>query len=155
MHKWGRKLKDKVTSSTHEEREQARQQRAREEQQAYESHLAARRAMTRAIQTGEPQLLGKDRQGRDVYVEPPTGPGAGYYGNNGYGYSPYSQGPYANPNARYLRPNCKSSYSQPRTSADMITDGYGRPYGYGYGGGLGLPIAGGLLGGALLGAALF
>lgn len=107
--KIGRKLKDKITSSTHEEREQTRQQKAEQEQKAYEAHLAYRQAMTRAAQTGEPQPLGKDRDGREVYIEPPNGPGAGFYGPNQYGYNPYAQGPYTNPNARFIRPNCKCS----------------------------------------------
>lgn len=97
--------------------------------------------MARAMQTGQPQFLCKDQQGRDVYIEPPGSGGRGYaaYGQQGYGYNPYSQGPYANPNVRFVRP------SGP----------YGRPYGFGYGGGIGAPVAAGLLGGALLGGVLF
>lgn len=131
---FGRKMKDKLTGSTHEQREAARRQRAIAEQQAYERHRKLREAMVKAMQTGEPQLVGKDHNGRDLYIEPPQQqsydmpPG-------GYGYNPYRQGPYANPNARYVRP----AYP------------YGRPYGRGYGGGYGLPIAGGLMGGMLLG----
>jgi hypothetical protein len=118
LHKYGRKLKDRITSSTHEERERQRDQRAREEGQAYETHMAFRQAMARAMQTGQPQFLAKDRQGNDVYIEPPNGPSipAG-----ARGYNPYSSGIYANPNARFVRPN----YA------------YNRPYGYGYGGGYG------------------
>lgn len=149
---FGRKLKDKLTSTTHEEREAQRAQRAKQEQAAYEQHMVMRRAMSRAMQTGEPQLIGKDRDGKDVYIEPPSGQGYGYdprgsfgggggygYGGNGYGYNPYNQGPYANANARFIRPQ----------------NPYARPYGGGYGGGLGLPLLGGLAGGALLGGLLF
>jgi len=136
LQKFGRKLKDKVTGSTHEEREARRRQEAAEEEAAYKLHLAYRDAMNRAIQTGEPQFLGKDRQGKDVYIEPPTGPRAP---PGAYGYNPYANGPYADPNARFIRPE----------------DPYSRPYGSGYGGGYGLPLAGGLLGGALLGSLLF
>jgi hypothetical protein len=136
IHKITRKMKDKLTSTTHEEREAHRKQRAEQERQAYLAHLRARQAMARALQTGQPQLLGKDRQGRDVYIEPPTGPRAPM---GAYGYNPYQQGIYGNPNVRYMRP------VQP----------YGRPYGYGYGGGLGAPMAAGLLGGALMGGLLF
>lgn len=156
--KLGRKLKDKLTSSTHEEREAQRLKRQQEERQAYEAHLRFRQAMSRAIQTGQPQHVGKDREGRDVYIEPPRGPGAGYYGPNQYGVNPYSSGVYANPNARFVRPDCKQSHCPSLRFApdsNRLADGYGRPYGYGYGGGLGLPIAGGLLGGALLGGLLF
>jgi hypothetical protein len=136
IHKFSRKLKDKITGQTHEQREQHRLERAEQERQAYLAHLRARQALMKAIETGEPQFLCKDQQGRDVYIEPPRGP---YAPRGAYGYSPYAQGPYSNPNVRIVRP----------------AGPYGRPYGYGYGGGAGLPIAAGFLGGALLGGALF
>lgn len=138
---FGEKLKDKVTGSTHEERERHRAQRAEEERQNYEMHLKLRRAMQQAQVTGQPQFLAKDRDGKNVYIEPPGGPGYGYggYGPQGYGVNPYSSGPYADPNARFVRPN----------------NPYNRPYGPYGGGGFGLPIAGGLLGGLLLGGLLF
>ena len=138
--KLGRRLKDKLTGSTHEQRVAEREQRAREEEAQYEQYLHMRGAMKRAYQTGEPQFLGKDREGRDIYVEPPGGPDfAGQHRGNVY-VNPYNQGPYANPNARFIRP----------------ADPYYRPYGGGYGGGFGLPLAvgGGLAGGLLLGGAL-
>lgn len=138
FHKFSRKLKDKVTGSTHTEREQQRARRAEQERQAYQAHLRARQALFRAMETGEPQFLCKDQRGRDIYVTPPSG----YAPRGAYGYNPYGNpygGAYGNPNIRYMRP------AQP----------YGRPYGYGYGGGAGLPIAAGFLGGALLGGALF
>ncbi|KAK4496929.1 hypothetical protein PRZ48_011378 [Zasmidium cellare] len=152
---FGRKLKDKLTGMSHEERVQERKVRAEQEQKMYEQHMRVRQAMAQAMQTGQPQYLGKDRDGKDVYVEPPAPPagygygggyGGGYgYSGGGYGYSPYrgaqgGPGIYSTPNARYIRPQ------QP----------YGRP---GYGGGYGLPLAagigGGLLGGLLLGDLLF
>jgi hypothetical protein len=136
IHKITRRMKDKLTSTTHEEREQHRVKRAEQERRAYVAHLQARQAMVRALQTGQPQLLGKDRQGRDVYIEPPTGPRAPM---GAYGYSPFGQGLYGNPNARYMRP----------------AGPYRRPYGYGYGGGLGAPVAAGLMGGALMGGLMF
>ncbi|KAL8861825.1 MAG: hypothetical protein Q9178_001694 [Gyalolechia marmorata] len=129
---FGRKMKDKLTGTTHEQREQERRQRAIAEQQAYERHRQLRQAMVTAIRTGQPQHVGKDRDGRDLYIEPPQ---TDFAPHNGYGYNPYTHGPYANPNARFLRP------AHP----------YGRPYGRGYGGGYGLPLAGGLMGGMLLG----
>ncbi|OAK94700.1 hypothetical protein IQ06DRAFT_381851 [Phaeosphaeriaceae sp. SRC1lsM3a] len=134
LSKFSRKLKDKITGQTHEEREQHRVRRAEQERQAYLAHLRARQALMKAIETGEPQFLCKDQQGRDVYIEPPRGP---YAPRGAYGYNPY--GPYSNPNVRIMRP----------------AGPYGRPYGYGYGGGAGLPLAAGLLGGTLLGTALF
>ena len=150
--KFGRRLKDKITNSTHEQRQAQRAQRAEEERKTYQRHMELRQAMSRAAQTGEPQFVGKGRDGKDVYIEPPpTGPppgpfGGGYgrgYGGGyggGYGYNPYTRGPYSsNPNATYIRPQYP----------------YSRPYGGGYGGGYGLPLAGGLLGGLLLGDLLF
>jgi hypothetical protein len=136
IHKFSRKLKDKITGQTHEEREQARTRRAEQERQAYLQHLRTRQALIRAMETGQPQLLGKDRQGRDVYIEPPYGP---YAPRGAYGYNPYGGRQFGNPGVRYMRP----------------AGPYGRPYGYGYGGGAGLPIAAGFLGGAMLGGALF
>ncbi|PBP19984.1 hypothetical protein BUE80_DR009215 [Diplocarpon rosae] len=146
VHKLGRKMKDKLTSSTHTEREAARRQRAQDEAAAYERHQHIRRQMSRALETGEPQLLGKDRDGKDVYIEPPQMPrGYGGYGAGGYGYNPYMQGPFGMGGGvgmggmRYARP----------------VGPYARPYGGGYGGGLGAPLLGGLAGGALLGGLLF
>ncbi|PVH97296.1 hypothetical protein DM02DRAFT_533552 [Periconia macrospinosa] len=143
FHKFTRKMKDKITGTTHQEREAQRAQRAEQERRAYQQHLKMRQAMIRAMETGEPQLLGTDRQGREVYIEPPPQHGfggyPGRYGNRGYGYNPYNQGMYASPSTRYMRP----------------VGPYGRPYGYGYGGGLGAPLAAGILGGALLGGVLF
>ncbi|TAQ83254.1 hypothetical protein B7494_g8423, partial [Chlorociboria aeruginascens] len=132
IHKLGRRIKDKITNSTHEEREQNRRMREEAERRAYEQHQALRRAMARAAETGQPQLLGKDRDGNDVFIEPPASydGGFGVYGGGAYGYNPYNQGPYSNPNARFLRPQAP----------------YQRPYGFGYGGGLGAPLLG--LGGA-------
>ncbi|KIW99237.1 uncharacterized protein Z519_00900 [Cladophialophora bantiana CBS 173.52] len=138
---FGEKLKDKVTGTTHEERVRSRAQRAEEERQYYEAHIKLRQAMQRAQMTGQPQFFAKDRDGKNVYIEPPGGPGYGYggYGPGGYGVNPYASGPYADPNARFIRPGYP----------------YNRPYGAYPGGGYGLPIAGGLLGGLLLGGLLF
>ena len=130
--KLGRKMKDKMTHTTHEQREQERIQRAEQERRAYQRHQELRQAMSRAVQTGEPQYVGKGKDGKDIYIEPPQGMGPP---RGGYGYNPYMQGPYANPNATFVRPQYP----------------YSRPYGGGYGGGYGLPLAGGLMGGLLLG----
>lgn len=106
--KFGRKMKDKMTHTTHEQREQERIRRAEEERRAYQRHQELRQAMSRAVQTGEPQYVGKGRDGKDIYIEPPQGMGPP---RGGYGYNPYTQGPYANPNATFIRPQypCKSS----------------------------------------------
>jgi hypothetical protein len=146
---FGEKLKDKVTGTTHDERVRTRAQREQEEREYYQAHLKLRQAMQQAQVTGQPQFFAKDKDGKDIYIEPPSGPGYGYgggfgggyggYGAGGYGVNPYSGGAYSNPNARYIRP----SYP------------YNRPYGPYGGGGFGMPIAGGLLGGMLLGGLLF
>lgn len=122
---WGRKFKDKVTGSSHEHREAERKRRADEEQRAYEFHQAYRKAMVTAMETGQEQRIGQDRNGKDIFVQPPD---AG-------GYADSRTGIYSRPNGTYIRPSAP----------------YGRPYGYGYGGGYGLPLAGGLAGGLLLG----
>lgn len=145
--KYAYKLKDRITHSTHAERQAERDakraQREADERRMYEQHQAFRRAMAKAMETGQPQLLGTDSRGKQVYVEPPMGyggyAGGGAYGGGGYGYSPYGAGMYGVPNGRYMRP----------------AGPYGRPMGYGYGGGIGLPILGGLAGGALLGGLMF
>ncbi|KAK5007008.1 hypothetical protein LTR28_005789 [Elasticomyces elasticus] len=125
----GRRMKDKLTGSSHEEREAARRQRAEEERRMYEVHMKFRAAMARAMETGQPQFVCKDRDGKDVFVEPPV-PDNGYgygggYGAGGRGYNPYTSGTYSTPNATYIRP----------------VHPYNRPYGYGYGGGMGMPLA--------------
>ena len=138
----GRRLKDKLTGSTHEQREEERRRRAEQERQMYQQHLRIRQAMATAAQTGQPQWVAKDSDGKDVYVEPPALRGGPFNYGNGYGYNPYGgPGVYTTPQARYIRP----------------PNPYSRPYGGGYGGGYGLPLAvgGGLLGGLLLGDALF
>ena len=119
----GERLKTKVTGLTKEEREQERAQQAEQERQYYEMHQRFRAAMQRAQMTGQPQWFAKDKNGQDIYIEPPSGPGYGMgggYPNRGYGYNPYTSGPYSAPNARFIRPGY----------------GYGRP-GYG-GGGMGM-----------------
>ncbi|KAK0290702.1 hypothetical protein LTR35_000134 [Friedmanniomyces endolithicus] len=138
---FGRKLKDKMTGMTHEEREVERQKRAAEEKVIFERHQRIRAAMQKATETGQPQLIGKDKDGKDLYIEPPSYQGGGGYPGSGYGYNPYSSsgGMYTAPNSRYVRP----AYP------------YSRPYGGGYGGGYGMPLGlglgGGLLGGMMLG----
>lgn len=132
--KFGRNLKDKMTNTTHEEREAKRRAQREAEQRAIAQHNAIRQALMMATRTGQPQLVGKDKQGREIYAQPPP-PGAYGYGAT-LGYGPYqtfdgpygAYGPYARPMGPYSRP---------------------------YGGGMGFPILGGLAGGMLLGGLLF
>ena len=143
---FGRKFKDKVTGTTHDEREAARARRAKEELEIYQRHVRVRQAMARAVQTGEPQHIGKDSRGRDIYIEPPRYPAPGRAGHavpgDAFGFSPYGAGGmYSAPG--FVRPGYP--YARPVR----------RGYGGGYGGGMGLPLVGGLAGGMLLGGALF
>ena len=102
--KYGRKLKDKLTDTTHEEREAERRLREQEEEEMYRRHQQVRRAMQQAWETKQPQLLGKDKDGKDVYIEPPTGGPYQQAGPGAYGYNPSAQGPYQQPNARFVPP---------------------------------------------------
>jgi hypothetical protein len=126
--KLGRRVKDRITSSTHADRERDRDRRAAEEAEAYARYQHFRTVMTKAAQTNEPQLLGKNDAGQDVYLEPPRTdiyghrtafPGAGYQGQGGLGggggggggsglfgpggraIDPNAQGPYANPQNQF------------------------------------------------------
>ncbi|KAJ4350901.1 hypothetical protein N0V85_009668, partial [Neurospora sp. IMI 360204] len=67
----GRKLKDALTGTTHSERVEARAAREKAEREALQQHLLLRRAMQKAMETSRPQLLGKDDNGVDLYLEPP------------------------------------------------------------------------------------
>ncbi|KAK3307825.1 uncharacterized protein B0T15DRAFT_409892 [Chaetomium strumarium] len=69
----GRRLKDHLTGTTHEERARERERRARAEEELYRQHQALRRAMREAMRTGQPQPLGRDesRGGEEVFIEPP------------------------------------------------------------------------------------
>lgn len=159
VHKLTRKMKDALTSSTHEEREAERAQRARDEAAAYERHQHIRRQMSRAMETGEPQLLGRDRNGKEVYIEPPQMRQGYRYGGGGYGYNPFASGVYGYPGAMGM--------GMGGGGVSMMGGGFGpqryarpaypysRPYGGGYGGGFGMPLLGGLAGGAVLGGLLF
>ncbi|SLM38870.1 WW domain [Lasallia pustulata] len=107
MSRFGRKMKDRITGTTHEQREKLRVERAEEERRIYARHQAIRQAMSRAMETGQPQLIGRDRDGKELYIEPP---GQVAMPPGGYGYNPYTQGPYANPNATFVRPSYPGLY---------------------------------------------
>ena len=143
LKKYGRKLKDKLTDTTHEQREAERRLHEQQEEEMYRRHQVVRQAMQAAWETGQPQLLGKDNEGRDVYIEPPRSSQFNQFNQSGYGVNPYAGGPYSQPNTRFI------PYPEPQYPYT------GRPYGYGYGYGMGLPLMGGLAGGALLGGLLF
>ncbi|KAG8160690.1 hypothetical protein KVR01_008954 [Diaporthe batatas] len=108
--KFGRRLKDKLTSSTHQERAAKRQQRAEAERQAYYQHQHIRRQLVRAVETGEPQLLGRDGDGREVWIEPPHG----------------SQGLAGRANVRVVNPWDRGGYFG--GPPGMMAGPYARPY---------------------------
>ncbi|GHJ85807.1 hypothetical protein NliqN6_2209 [Naganishia liquefaciens] len=127
---FGGKLKDKILGSTKEERRKAKAEQRERDRKAAEQYLARRKALMEQ-QANDPRLQG-------------------YYVSDPYRYrapmTPYSRyGGYDLYGPRY---------------------GYGGGYGYGYGyqpygyrgvgmGGMGLGLGAGLLGGSLLGAAMF
>lgn len=133
----GRKMKDKITGTTHEQREAQRQEREQQERDMHRQHQIFRRGLSAAIETGQPQHLGEDDHGRAVYLEPPGSTYAGV--ERVERLSPYIQeifykppGPLNNKMARHLRPDpiYPGGYGPPRGA-------YDRPCGYGYGGGMG------------------
>ncbi|KAH6654936.1 hypothetical protein BKA67DRAFT_558996 [Truncatella angustata] len=151
----GRKMKDKFTGTTHEKRAKDRQQREQNERDMYKQHQLFRRGLAAAIETNQPQLLGQDDDGIEVYLEPP---GSRYSGvQRVERLSPYLSeiiyrppGP-LNKRARHIRPDpiYPGGYGGPYQRPYGT---YNRPYGYGYGGGMGMmPMAGPLFGGLMLG----
>ncbi|GAA98504.1 uncharacterized protein L969DRAFT_76060 [Mixia osmundae IAM 14324] len=131
----GEKIKDKVTNSTHAEREAKRKAARKREAELYEAHRQRRLKMIEQQRAQEQEYYKAVREGR----APPQQQG-GYY--DPY----YSGGRYAAPGDPYYR---RSGY------------GYGGGYGRGYGGGMGMggmgmgmPLMGGMAGGLLLGSLL-
>ncbi|RKU40374.1 hypothetical protein DL546_003061 [Coniochaeta pulveracea] len=67
----GRKLKDRLTNSTHEERATRRREEAEQEEEALRSYKLFREGLKAATRTGKPHLLGVDDEGRELYLQPP------------------------------------------------------------------------------------
>lgn len=143
MKKLGQSMKNKMTGSTHAERVAKREQRRKQEEEAYKKHQLIRAAMMRAQQTGQPELIGKDTAGRDLFAQPP--PRENPYIGASLGHTPYQQP------GQYGYGYGAGPYGAPYGS-------YGRR-GYGYGGGMGMGgpmmLGGGLLGGMMLGGLMF
>ncbi|KAK4104412.1 hypothetical protein N658DRAFT_513314 [Parathielavia hyrcaniae] len=132
----GRRLKDHLTGSTHEQRAADRERRAEAEKELYRQHRMLRQAMITAMRTGRPQSFGRDSNGTELFLEPPghTFPGVARVKR----LSPYfSEVVYEGHGGRYGRPMAP----------------YGRVVGRGYGGGLGypmmMPMMGGMMGGRM------
>ncbi|KAJ4302464.1 hypothetical protein N0V88_002609 [Collariella sp. IMI 366227] len=65
----GRKLKDHLTGTTHEERAAERARRMSAEREMYRQHRILRRAMHETMRSGRPHLLGRDEnRGKDLGV---------------------------------------------------------------------------------------
>jgi hypothetical protein len=67
----GRKLKDKLTNTTHDERAARRREEAEQEEEAIRSYKLFREGLKAATKTGKPHLLGVDDDGRELYLQPP------------------------------------------------------------------------------------
>ncbi|KAK3935028.1 hypothetical protein QBC46DRAFT_59027 [Diplogelasinospora grovesii] len=175
----GRRLKDKLTGTTHEQRTAERERQEKAERELYRQHQIFRRGLAAAMDTGKPQLLGADDDGVNVYLEPPGSRFPGVIDVRRL--SPYmTEVSYAEqrrpgPPGRYVRPDGEMGYypgsgyygsgSGPYRSWDRPYGAYGRPgygygyggYGYGYGGrgGMALPMMAPLFGGMMLSGLLF
>ncbi|KAK1775163.1 hypothetical protein QBC45DRAFT_423023 [Copromyces sp. CBS 386.78] len=179
----GRKLKDALTGTTHSERVEARAAREKAEREALQQHLLLRRAMQKAMETSRPQLLGKDDNGVDLYLEPPGCVFPGVVGVKPL--TPWlSEVLYERDrtNGNVRQPGPPGRYLRPEGSMYGFGNGYGgydcgpqfqavgggrryarpvgpyqrpmRPVGV-YGGGLGLPLMAPMLGGVMLGSLMF
>ncbi|KAL2136969.1 hypothetical protein VTI74DRAFT_11151 [Chaetomium olivicolor] len=163
----GRKLKDHLTGTTHEERAAERARRAASEREMYRQHRILRRGMHEAMRSGRPQLLGRDENRVHVFLEPPghTFPGVVSVRR----VSPYmnevvydgSDGRRPGPPGRYFRPEGEmygmgyGGYGCGKFAGgrwERPEDEYRRPGGRGFGGGLGVPLMMPLLGGVMLGS---
>jgi hypothetical protein len=169
----GRKLKDRLTGTTHEQRAAERARREAEEHEMYRQHRILRRAMLEAMRTGRPQLLGRDENRTHVFLEPPGHTFPGVTGVKRL--SPYlsevvydgSDGRRPGPHGRYLRPEGEmygmgyGGYGCGKFAGgrwDRPRDPYMRMAGRGYGGGFGfpmmMPLMGGLMMGGLMGSVI-
>ncbi|KAH6627256.1 hypothetical protein B0J18DRAFT_478284 [Chaetomium sp. MPI-SDFR-AT-0129] len=66
-----RLLKDRLTNTTHAQRAATRARRAAAERDLYTQHRVLRKALLDAVESGQPQPLGRDEQGRELFLEPP------------------------------------------------------------------------------------
>ncbi|GAA6049302.1 hypothetical protein JCM3770_005930 [Rhodotorula araucariae] len=131
----GRRMKDKLTGSTHEERVAERKKRAEEEKRQYDEYLRRRGEMLRAVNQGRYQTSYSAPAG-PYRVQPLYGGmyGSSRYGGGGYGgYARYPAGP--------------MGYG---SGIGMMRPGMGMGMG-----GMGLGMGAGLLGGLMIGDMMF
>jgi hypothetical protein len=163
----GRRLKDHLTGTTHEQRAAERARRAAAEHELYRQHRLLRQAMRDAMRSGRPQLLGRDPDRVRVFLEPPGHTFPGVAGVTRL--SPYvsevvydeSDGRRPGPPGRYLRPEGDmygmgyGGYGCGKFAGgrwDRPGEEYARMEGTGFGGGMGVPLMAPLLGGVMLGS---
>ncbi|GAA6029022.1 hypothetical protein JCM8097_001556 [Rhodosporidiobolus ruineniae] len=94
----GRKMKDKLTGSTHEQRVAERKKRQEEEMKQYQSYLRRRQEILQAQQAGRYQPAYAAPAGPYMRAQPYYGsgigmPAYGYGGYGGYGYGGYGRRP--------------------------------------------------------------
>ncbi|GAA5884515.1 hypothetical protein JCM3774_000855 [Rhodotorula dairenensis] len=129
---FGRKMKDKLTGTTHEQRVEQRRKQAEQEKKEYEAYLRRRAQIRQAQAEGRYRPMYGAPMGPYVRTVP-LGYGGGMYGRSGlYGGGMYGGGMYGRPY-------------------------YGSGIGMGTrsGMGTGMALGGGMLGGLLLGDMLF
>jgi hypothetical protein len=161
----GRKLKNQLTGTTHEERAAERIRRAVVEHELYRQHRLLRNAMKQAMHTGRPVAIGRDENRVHLFLEPPghTFPGV----IDVKPLTPYlsevfydKEGPRPGPHGRYLRPEGEmygmgyGGYGCGKWAGgrwEKPAKPYDRKVGCGFGGGFGFPLAMPLAGGMVLG----
>ncbi|RKF54271.1 putative ww rsp5 wwp protein [Erysiphe neolycopersici] len=166
IQKFGRKLKDIITSTTHEERIKARKERDDMEIEAYHQHQhqQIRNKMIQAAKTGEPQLFGIDSDGKEIWIKAPTNnvnrnrlDSHSFAQNSkrvGIGLSTSSLRDHQNWNGYSSNPYASRYMNGINFGYNLPYDPYHRPTGSGFGGGMGLPLGLGLTGGMLFGGML-
>ncbi|KAK3326672.1 hypothetical protein B0H66DRAFT_617821 [Apodospora peruviana] len=125
----GRKLKDNFTGTTHEQRAA---DRSRLEEDMYRQHQALRKGMQDAMSSGNPQLLGRDGDGRDVYLEPPGHTFPEVVGTKPL--SPYMTEVFYDTDHHYDGQDGFPGQQEQRRRVRRFVRPGGEMYGYGYGG---------------------
>jgi hypothetical protein len=151
MKKFGQTMKNKMTGKTHEQRVAERKRQREADRKAAEQHRIIRAALNKASQTGQPQLVGRDKQGKEIYAQPP--PQWDPYAGPQLGHTPYQTQPTYSQYGGGYGGGYGGAYGSRGYAAPMGP--YGRRPGMGYGGGMGMPLMGGMMGGMLLGGLLF
>lgn len=160
VHNFGRKLKDILTSTTHEERAEARRERDRMEMEAYRRHQKIRDKTVQASITGVPQLIRIDNVGKEIWIKAPSS-NVDRNGSNSHLFGQNYRMTYMAHGTGGLYRSCNRFSGDPYVSRNAVGnslgynhpyDAYHRPTGSSVGGGMGLPLGLGLAGGMLFGS---